>query len=108
MEKSFVKRNLGSILIKPIGEKCNLNCNYCFCESTQGLKEIGNLSPINDLTLEILIDRVAQDGKDGVTFVWQGGEPLLMGLNFYKKAVDLQKKAGLNCFNNSSPSFSLC
>ena len=78
------------ILMKPIGPACNLACRYCYYPQDE--------TPVNkmdDARLEQFIRRyiAAQPaGAREINFVWQGGEPLLAGLSFYKKALALQAR----------------
>ena len=78
------------ILMKPIGPACNLACRYCYYPQDE--------TPVNKLDearLEQFIRRyiAAQPvGAREINFVWQGGEPLLAGLSFYKKALALQAR----------------
>jgi len=77
----------------PAGPKCNLDCEYCYY-----LDKI-KLYPNTDnfmmsyqiLTMYIKQYVQAYSGSD-ITFIWQGGEPTLRGLKFFKKAVELEKK----------------
>ncbi len=80
-------------ITKPIGPKCNMDCQYCFYLRKQSLFE----SPVrimDDLLLELWIKSYIDYHKDGmeIHFVWQGGEPSLCGLDFFKKVIHLQKK----------------
>ncbi|MHC4500019.1 MAG: anaerobic sulfatase maturase [Planctomycetota bacterium] len=82
-----------TLLIKPSGSDCNLDCKYCFykCRSP----EIGQgRQRMSDEILEKLVKDYMKLRFDHAGFAWQGGEPTLMGLDFYKKAVELQKKYG--------------
>jgi len=78
------------ILMKRIGPACNLACRYCYYPQDE--------TPVNkmdDARLEQFIRRyiAAQPaGAREINFVWQGGEPLLAGLSFYKKALALQAR----------------
>ncbi|MBP7961635.1 MAG: anaerobic sulfatase maturase [Caldilineaceae bacterium] len=81
-----------SLLIKPTGAICNLDCTYCYYLSR------GNLYPgsgfrMDHATLTALIGQTlaSQPGPE-VTFAWQGGEPLLMGLDFFRRAMSLQRQ----------------
>lgn len=82
-----------TLLIKPSGSDCNLDCKYCFYKCRA--PEIGRgRQRMSDEVLEKLVkDYMALRFRDA-GFAWQGGEPTLMGLDFYKKAVELQKKYG--------------
>jgi serine-type anaerobic sulfatase-maturating enzyme len=80
------------LMIKPCGPTCNLNCTYCFYLPKQKLFPKG-ATLMSDETLEDLTRQYlsSQDGGT-ITFAWQGGEPTLAGLDFYRKALALQNK----------------
>ncbi len=80
-------------IVKPIGAACNLNCDYCFYLHKIELLEQPKYSAMSDEILEQHIKQYieAQTG-DEVIFSWQGGEPTLLGLDFFKKVVSLQEK----------------
>jgi len=90
------RRPLSSVLIKPTGPDCNLDCGYCFyLEKSELFKQ----SPTHRMSTEIqeeLIRQVMQQSGQSVSLAWQGGEPTLMGLDFYKRAIELEKKYGHN------------
>lgn len=82
-----------TLLIKPSGSNCNIDCGYCFYKSRS--PEVGKgRQRMSDEVLERLISDYLQLGFRMTEFAWQGGEPTLMGLDFYKKVVELQKKHG--------------
>jgi len=82
-----------TLLIKPSGSDCNIDCKYCFYKSRA--PEIGRgRQRMSDEVLEKLIKDYLGLGFAMASFAWQGGEPTLMGLDFYKKLVELQKKYG--------------
>ncbi len=78
-------------MVKPLGSLCNLNCTYCYYLSKQGLLEQPAAPRMSDALLEQHIRQYieAQTG-DEVVFSWQGGEPTLMGLDFFRSVVELQ------------------
>jgi len=81
------------ILIKPIGPKCNLNCTYCFYLEKQSYFGEGANTRMSEDTLRALIrNGIESMPGDEIPFAWQGGEPTLMGLDFFKKAVAFQKE----------------
>ena len=81
-----------SLIVKPSGSQCNLACEYCFYLKKTRLYPNSRFR-MDDETLEVLIRGYLDSQPDGeVTFIWQGGEPTLMGLPFFKKAVALQRK----------------
>lgn len=82
---------LSCVLVKPAGPDCNLRCDYCFYLEKK--KFFPGKTRMKDQTLEMLI-RQSLNGKKAFSFIWQGGEPTLMGLDFFGKVVELQKKYG--------------
>lgn len=82
-----------SLITKPIGSICNLNCTYCYYLEKKNLFEEGNNFKMQDELLEEYIKQyIHSQPVSTVTFTWQGGEPSLMGIDFYKRAIQLQKK----------------
>ena len=84
-----------TLLIKPSGSDCNVDCEYCFykCrapEVGQGRQRM-SLEVLEKLVKDYMQLRFALAG-----FAWQGGEPTLMGLDFYEKAAEFQKKYGVS------------
>ena len=87
-------RPLTSILIKPAGPDCNLNCSYCFyLEKAELFADTARHRMSNEVQEEVL-RQVMQQSGESVSIAWQGGEPTLMGLDFYKRAVELEIKYG--------------
>jgi uncharacterized protein len=83
-----------TLLIKPSGSDCNVDCAYCFykCRAPQ----IGTgRQRMSDEVLEKLVRDYMSLRFQLSGFAWQGGEPTLMGLDFYQRAVELQKKHGV-------------
>ena len=80
-----------TLLIKPSGSDCNLDCSYCFYKNRSPDVGTGR-QRMTEQVLEKLIKDYLRPGFPVAGFAWQGGEPTLMGLDFYKKAVELQKK----------------
>lgn len=95
---SFVRmkrsKPLNSVLIKPAGPDCNLACEYCFyLGKAQLFPEMPHHRMPEDV-LEALVRQMLEQGSPSISFAWQGGEPTLMGLPFYEKAVEYQKRFG--------------
>ena len=78
-------------MVKPIGSRCNLDCTYCYYLHKGDLLQQAAAPRMSDEILEQHIRQYieAQTG-DEVVFSWQGGEPTLLGLDFFHKVVDLQ------------------
>ncbi len=82
-------------MVKPAGASCNLRCRYCFYLEKEALYSHKAATRMNDEVLKAHICKyiAAQPmGVQEINFAWQGGEPTLMGLGFFKKAVELEKK----------------
>ena len=80
------------VLAKPIGALCDLNCDYCFYLEKEALFSKDKRYRMSDEVLSAYIaEYVAAQPTPVVEFVWHGGEPTLMGLDFFRKVVDLQR-----------------
>jgi uncharacterized protein len=79
------------IFVKPAGARCNLSCSYCYYLDKQALYPEENKFLMSDEVLEEYIkQQIAASGEDVISFSWHGGEPLLAGIDFYRKALKLQ------------------
>jgi uncharacterized protein len=79
-------------MTKPIGALCNLNCEYCFYLSKQALYA-GERFRMSDEVLESYLRQLIEaHSVPEVTVAWQGGEPTLMGIDFYRRAVALEQR----------------
>lgn len=82
-----------SLLVKPVSFDCNLRCRYCFYLRAQEVYGAGrHIMP--DTVLEEMIRQLMGYGFRESVFGWQGGEPTLAGLNFFRRICDLQRKHG--------------
>lgn len=81
------------ILAKPVGPICNLNCQYCFYLEKENLYPNVKKWAMPDDVLEQYIKQYIEGQTTNViSFAWQGGEPTLLGVDYFRKIVDLQKK----------------
>lgn len=82
------------VMIKPTGSVCNLDCKYCFyLEKEKLYPERKSHFRMSDAMLERFIKQyIAAQEVEEVIFAWQGGEPTLMGLPFYRRSVELQQR----------------
>lgn len=79
-------------MVKPIGSACNLDCHYCYYRDKSEIYS-GRMPKMSDELLEEYIKQYIQGAsQQHVVFCWHGGEPLMAGLPFYKKAIKLQEK----------------
>lgn len=79
------------VLAKPTGAVCNLDCKYCFFLSKEALYPGSDFRMADDL-LEIYIRQLLESQPAQVTLAWQGGEPTLMGLEFFERVMELVEK----------------
>ncbi|MDP3062208.1 MAG: anaerobic sulfatase maturase [Chloroflexota bacterium] len=81
------------VMLKPRGPICNLDCTYCFYLSKERLYESGTRFFMSDEVLETFTQQYIEAHRAPVvTFAFQGGEPTLMGLDFFSKVVAFQQK----------------
>lgn len=78
------------ILLKPVGAGCNLKCDYCYYPQSEQQKAVPMIKAMLEPFIKNYVAAQPAYSKE-INFVWQGGEPLLAGLDFYKRAVSLQK-----------------
>ena len=80
-------------MTKPIGPICNLDCKYCFYLEKENLYPNTKHWAMSPETLERYIrEYIAAQPNDEVHFAWQGGEPTLLGVDFFRTVVELQQK----------------
>lgn len=81
------------VMAKPAGSACNLDCAYCFYLSKEKLTGGPGPGRMGDQVLEAFVKGYIESVTgDEVVFSWQGGEPTLLGIPFFEKAVALQRK----------------
>ena len=81
------------MIAKPIGPICNLRCAYCFYLGKESLYPAGESWRMSDETLDAYVRQYLDaqpPSVDEVDFAFQGGEPTLMGLDFFRRVVELQ------------------
>ncbi|MBD3314642.1 MAG: anaerobic sulfatase maturase [Chitinivibrionales bacterium] len=83
-----------SLLIKPVSADCNLRCEYCFYLDHSSLYPQTKVHRMSDAVLEKMISSYMATPQPQYAFGWQGGEPTLMGVDFFKRVIELQKKHG--------------
>jgi uncharacterized protein len=80
------------VFTKPVGARCNLRCSYCYYIKKGDIYG-SNVNLMNDETLENCIKQhFSASSGDTILFTWHGGEPLLAGIDFYKKVLTIQNK----------------
>jgi len=87
---------LNSVLVKPAGPDCNLACDYCFYSGRASLFPDATKHRMSEDILTNMIRQVMTQAGEEVGIAWQGGEPSLMGLPFFQKAVEQISRFGRN------------
>src|SRR5437764_6620456 len=83
------------VLTKPIGPICNLDCKYCFYLEKEKLYPAEHNWRMSDAVLDAYVRQYIEaqppDAPE-IGFAWQGGEPTLLGVDFFRKVVELQRR----------------
>lgn len=81
------------VFVKPVGAACNMRCTYCYYIPGADLYPGNKFALMSDELLErYIIQHIEATTDDVVLFSWHGGEPVLAGLDYYRKALGFQKK----------------
>lgn len=82
-----------NVMAFPVGPVCNLDCEYCYyLEKTELYPQTNNFKMTEEILEEYIKQYINSQPGPVVNFGWQGGEPTLRGLDFFEKAISLQKK----------------
>lgn len=79
-------------MAKPVGAKCNLNCEYCYFLEKKNLYKGSNFRMSDEVLEEYICQYMSAQQIPFVTISWQGGEPTLIGIDFYKKSIEFVEK----------------
>jgi uncharacterized protein len=81
------------VFVKPSGALCNLDCQYCYYRDKRSLyADAGAPRMPDDLLERYILQHIQAAPGPEVSFSWHGGEPTLLGIDFFRKAVELQRK----------------
>ncbi len=81
------------VFVKPTGSRCNLDCQYCYYLKKEHLYPQGESFRMpDDLLEEYIVQHIDASPGPTITFSWHGGEPLLLGQDYFQKIVELQRK----------------
>ena len=81
------------VFIKPAGPSCNLRCRYCYYLAKKNLYPETKVIRMSDELLEkYIIQHIDASTENEIGFSWHGGEPLLAGIEFFRKVTELQQK----------------
>ena len=78
-----------SVMVKPVSGSCQMRCGYCFYADEAKNRCTPNYGVMSEETLEKLVDRVFAWERQAVSFAFQGGEPTLAGIGFFRRFVSL-------------------
>lgn len=84
------------LLIKPASGNCNMRCSYCFYADISSKREVQNWGMMPTETLEIIVKKVLETATNQCTIAFQGGEPTLVGLGFFRKLIEFEEKYNIN------------
>lgn len=91
-EKTHTRGEGIHLMAKPAGPVCNLDCTYCFYLEKEHLYPKNNRFLMSDEVLRTYIEQnIEREASPEVVFTWQGGEPMLRGLDFYQRAFAYQQ-----------------
>ncbi|MCI5649350.1 MAG: anaerobic sulfatase maturase [Fusicatenibacter sp.] len=85
-----------SVLIKPASGLCNMTCDYCFYCDEAAKRKQKSYGFMSEETLNNVIRKTMLKAEGSISYTWQGGEPSLRGIDFFRRAVSLQKKYNRN------------
>lgn len=85
-----------SLLIKPVSGNCDLQCTYCFYRDETKNRSQESFGRMEESTLEVIIKKALEYADTECTIAYQGGEPTLRGLEFYRKSLEYQRKHNVN------------
>ena len=81
------------VFVKPAGAVCNLDCQYCYYRDKRSLyPDTGALRMPESLLEEYIVQHIEAAPGPEIDFSWHGGEPTTLGVDFFRKAVELQRK----------------
>ena len=85
-----------NVLLKPSSSLCNMNCDYCFYCDEASKRKIASYGFMEENTLKNIIRRTLSRAEKTAAYAYQGGEPTLRGLDFFRKAVKYQNQYNKN------------
>ena len=85
-----------NLMIKPASGLCDMRCAYCFYADEMERREVKSYGVMSEETLEQVIQKSLAYADRECTIAFQGGEPTLAGLPFYRKCLELEKKYNRN------------
>jgi uncharacterized protein len=81
-----------SVMMKPVSGLCNLRCRYCFLQGRARQPAGAVYGVMTEDTLRSVIAKTLEYSDSGCTISYQGGEPTLDGLDFFRKSIEIEKR----------------
>jgi uncharacterized protein len=85
----FLTKRPFSLMLKPVGSRCNLNCSYCYYLKQSSVSDVMDIQILK----RAIEETVLLNDTPEISFCWHGGEPLMAGIDFFIKAVEIQNEA---------------
>jgi uncharacterized protein len=89
--QSISQTGVYQVMAKPAGAACNMACDYCYYTQKTTGKSSGN-HMMSERVLELFIRQYLRSDKDYISITWHGGEPLLRGIEFFERAMEIERK----------------
>jgi uncharacterized protein len=81
------------VMVKPIGSLCNLNCRYCYYLKKRNLyPKVESFRMADDVLETYIVQHIEVSPKKLIFFSWHGGEPTILGLDYFRRIVELEEK----------------
>lgn len=84
--------HLQNVLLKPTSSQCNMSCDYCFYCDEAAKRVHHSYGMMSEETLKNIVKKTLFQAKTNVCFAFQGGEPTLRGLDFFKKLIEFEQR----------------
>ncbi len=85
-----------TVMIKPASGLCNMRCRYCFYTDETQNRTVASYGLMSPETLEAVLRRVLAFATGSCTIAFQGGEPTLAGLDFFRRVIELEQQWNIN------------
>ena len=84
-----------TVMVKPVSGACNMRCRYCFYADEMQHRNASVYPRMTSELLDVMVRRVIRSADSSVHFLFQGGEPTLIGLPFFEQLIRLERKYNL-------------
>ena len=80
------------LFVKPVGARCNMDCHYCYYLEKESVSKGGFPVMADEVLQKYIVSHLETSADQTIMFSWHGGEPLLAGIDFYRRVVEIQQK----------------